>query len=41
MPDGTIVGIGLDKSLFTRASVNSQWAQVPNSGSVIGIAAWH
>ena len=35
---GTILGIGLDKYLWTRATLNSQWVQVPNSGLVTGIA---
>ncbi|MDB9520560.1 hypothetical protein PN480_01150 [Dolichospermum circinale CS-1225] len=37
MQDGTILGIGMDKYLWTRATLNSSWVQVPNSGSVIGV----
>jgi len=31
MPDGTIVGIGLDNYLWTRRTLNSQWTQVPTA----------
>jgi hypothetical protein len=37
LQDGTILGIGMDKYLWTRATLNSSWVQVPNSGSVIGV----
>ena len=37
LPNGTILGIGTDKLLYTRATLNSNWVQVPNSGSVIGV----
>jgi hypothetical protein len=37
LKDGTILGIGMDNYLWTRATLNSSWVQVPNSGSVIGV----
>ncbi|MBO1048842.1 MAG: hypothetical protein HEQ10_14375 [Dolichospermum sp. DEX182a] len=37
LPNGTILGIGTDNLLYTRATLNSNWVQVPNSGAVIGI----
>jgi hypothetical protein len=36
LQDGTILGIG-GKDLWTRATLNSPWVQVPNSVSVIGV----
>lgn len=35
--DGTIIGVGLDNSLWTRASLYSPWIHVPASGVVLGI----
>src|SRR6266704_3045582 len=32
-----ILGIGQDRTLYTRSTLTSQWVQVPNSGLVIGI----
>jgi hypothetical protein len=39
MPDTTVVGVGTDNQLYTLASLSSNWVQVPNSGSVKGVAA--
>ncbi|CAF4168074.1 unnamed protein product, partial [Adineta steineri] len=36
--DGTILGIGTNNKLYTRATLNSDWIQVPNTmGAVIGV----
>ncbi|MCF6404832.1 M57 family metalloprotease [Chitinophaga filiformis] len=37
LSNGAILGIGLDNDLYTRATLYSPWAFVPNSGDVIGI----
>jgi hypothetical protein len=37
MPDGKLLGIGMDNALWTRDTLTSDWQQVPNSGSVLGI----
>jgi hypothetical protein len=37
MPNGTILGVGTNNLLYTRANLNSNWVQVPNSCSVIGV----
>ncbi|WP_228036301.1 hypothetical protein [Microcystis sp. LEGE 00066] len=37
MPDGKIVGVGTNKSLYTRDSLISDWKEVPNSGAVISV----
>ena len=34
---GMILGIGEDNYLYTRATLNSNWIQVPNSSAVIGV----
>jgi hypothetical protein len=36
----TIIGIGMKNDLWTRATLNSAWVQVPNSGSVIGVSVY-
>lgn len=39
MPNGAIIGVGNDYSLWTRADVDSSpWISVPNSGTVISVA---
>jgi hypothetical protein len=38
MPDGSILGVGTDNSLLSRPTSGS-WSWVPNSGSVIAVAA--
>ncbi len=38
MRDGTLVGIGLDALLYTRATLFSPWVQDPNSDLATGIA---
>ncbi|CAF1427750.1 unnamed protein product [Adineta steineri] len=36
--DGTILGIGTNNKLYTRATLNSDWIEVPNTmGAVIGV----
>ena len=35
--DGTIVGVGMDNLLYTRATLTSPWVQVPNSGAVMRV----
>ncbi len=35
--DGTIVGVGLDNLLYTRATLTSPWVQVPGSGAVLAV----
>ncbi|MBE9239357.1 hypothetical protein IQ227_25975, partial [Anabaena aphanizomenioides LEGE 00250] len=37
MPDGTIVGIGMNNQLYTRKTLTSNWEHIANSGSVLGI----
>ena len=37
LPNGAILGIGLDNDLYTRATLTSPWVLVPNSGDVIGV----
>jgi hypothetical protein len=37
MPNGTILGVGTDNMLYTRANLNSAWSQVTNSGSMLGV----
>ncbi|MFO0173136.1 MAG: hypothetical protein ACK51W_11725, partial [Aphanizomenon sp.] len=38
MPDGTLVGIGMDHQLWTRKNyLTSNWEHIPNSGSVLAI----
>lgn len=34
MPDGTLLGVGFSKSLYTRASLTAPWVLVPNSAGV-------
>lgn len=34
MPDGSILGVGTDNTLYTRANLTAAWSQVANSGSV-------
>jgi hypothetical protein len=41
MPDGTILGIGMNNDLWTRATLNSNWIQIPNSSAVIGVTILH
>ncbi|MFM5899286.1 MAG: lamin tail domain-containing protein, partial [Dolichospermum sp.] len=39
MPDGTLVGIGMDHQLWRRKNyLTSNWEHIPNSGAVLGIA---
>jgi subtilisin family serine protease len=35
--DSQIIGVGLNNNLWTRATLDSPWVKVPNSGSVIGV----
>ncbi|MCA2552201.1 MAG: DUF2235 domain-containing protein, partial [Microcystis sp. M04BS1] len=37
-PDGKIVGVGTNNTLYTRDTLTSEWKQIPNSGPVIGVA---
>ncbi|HEV7643461.1 MAG TPA: tectonin domain-containing protein [Pyrinomonadaceae bacterium] len=37
-PSPQFIGVGTDKILYKRANLNSGWVQVPNSGSVTGVA---
>ncbi|MDD1438404.1 lamin tail domain-containing protein, partial [Dolichospermum sp. ST_sed10] len=38
MPDGTLVGIGMDHQLWTRKNyLTSNWEHIPNSGAVLAI----
>ncbi|CAF1368472.1 unnamed protein product [Adineta steineri] len=40
--DGTILGIGTNYKLYTRATLNSDWIQVPNTmGEVIAVTQLH
>ena len=39
LPDETILGIGMDRQLYTRATLNSGWVHVPNSGPLIAVMA--
>jgi hypothetical protein len=32
-----ILGVGTDNLLYARATLDSGWVQVPNSGAVIGV----
>lgn len=34
LKDGTLVGVGMDHDLWTRAALTSGWVQVPGSGAV-------
>ena len=36
MPDDTLLGIGMDNTLFTRANL-AYWTNVPNSAAVLGV----
>jgi microcystin-dependent protein len=38
LADGTILGVGTDKQLYTRPNLSGPWTLVPNSGSVIGVS---
>jgi len=38
MADGTVLGVGAEKQLWTRSTLTSEWKHVPNSGSVSGVA---
>ncbi len=35
---GKIVGVGMDKHLYVRTTLNDSWRRVENSGSVTGVA---
>jgi hypothetical protein len=37
MPDGSILGIGTDNTLFTIPTLPTAWISVPNSGAVIDV----
>ncbi|MBQ0932086.1 WD40 repeat domain-containing protein [Ideonella alba] len=37
-PDGRLVGVGTDRLLWTRASLQAPWVQVPGSGFVVSVA---
>lgn len=37
LPDGTLVGVGMDNALWTRASLTTAWVQVPSSQSVYDV----
>jgi len=37
MQDGTILGVGTDYLLYTRANLNSNWVRIPNSGTMIRV----
>ncbi|CAF3971161.1 unnamed protein product [Adineta steineri] len=40
--DGTILGIGTNNKLYTRATLNSDWIEVPNTmGAVIAVTQLH
>ena len=36
--NGGLIGIGMANDLWTRESLTSAWVQIPDSGSVLGIA---
>lgn len=38
LPDGRLLGVGTDRLLWTRASLQAPWVQVPNSGFVTSVA---
>ncbi len=38
LPNGSLLGVGTDKLLWTRSTLNSEWVQVPNSGHVSSVA---
>ncbi len=38
LPNGSLLGVGTDKLLWTRSTLNSEWVQIPNSGHVSSVA---
>ncbi|WNG49868.1 hypothetical protein F0U60_41440 [Archangium minus] len=40
LKDGTLVAVGLENALWTRATLSSAWVQVPHSAPVVSVAAY-
>jgi hypothetical protein len=38
MPDGKIVGVGTNNTLYTRDTLTSDWKEIPNSGAFVSVA---
>jgi len=39
LSDGSFIGVGTDKCLWRRPGLNGSWVQIPDSGSVLAVAA--